>query len=73
MRIIYSFLAQVAYKFEHYQIAKKAAEFILTQYIDKNEVKYRQLDVSTGTLFTYRLNYKMINASTPTTIRQVIE
>lgn len=70
--ILNSYLAQTAFKLEHYQIAKKAAEAILTQYILKNDRPYPMLSTVTSSWFTFELNYRYINHASPLLIRQLI-
>ncbi|CAI2384889.1 unnamed protein product [Moneuplotes crassus] len=72
VKVLTAHLATICFKLGHYQIAKKASEYLLTQYLEKNKLPYRQLDVTTSTLFTFRLNYSCINHATPTTVKSLI-
>ena len=72
LKILSGYLAQIAYKLGHYQVAKKSAELLLTQYIIKNEVYYPQLDNESRILFSFRINYKATNWATSISIKQLM-
>jgi hypothetical protein len=73
INLIYAYLAQTAYKLKHYDIARKAAENSLTEFIEKNEIRYRQMNSKLNPLFLYRIKYDKINYVPLTTIRQIID
>ena len=71
--ILYGYLAQTAFKLRQLQVSKKAAETLLTQFIEKNETRYRMLDGEKNPALLFKLKYSDINAISITTIRQIVE
>lgn len=55
------YLAEIAFKLGHYQIAKIAAENVCTAFITKNEFKYAFLDVRINPVMAVRLNTSYLN------------
>lgn len=70
---MYGYLSQISYKLKQYQISKKSAETLLTQFIDKNETRYRLLDGEKNPALLFKLRYDYINQISITTIRQIVE
>ena len=70
---MYGYLSQISYKLKQYQISKKSAETLLTQFIEKNETRYRLLDGERNPALLFKLKYKYINQVSVTTIRQIVE
>ena len=71
--IILGYLSQTAFKLGHLQISKKAAETLLTKYIEKNETRYRLLNGERNPAMLFKLKYDEINNVSVTTIRQIVE
>ena len=53
---INGYLAEIAFKLGHYQIARTAAENCCTAFLSKNEYKYSFLDVRVNPVLAVRLN-----------------
>lgn len=58
---INGYLAEIAFKLGHYQIAKQAAENVCQAFITKNEFKYAYLDVRVNPAMAVRLNTSYLN------------
>jgi hypothetical protein len=71
--ILYGYLAQIAYKLSQFIISKKAAETLLSQFIEKNETRYRMLNCEKNPILQFKLKYSDINMVSVTTIRQIVE
>lgn len=67
------YLSQTAFKLGHLNISKKAAEILLSKYIEKNETKYQMLNGERNPALLYKLKYSDINDVSVTTIRQIVE
>jgi len=59
------YLAEIAFKLGHYQIAKTSAETVCTAFITKNEFKYAYLDVRINPILAVRLNTSYLNLVSP--------
>ena len=67
------YLSQTAFKLGHLNISKKAAELLLSKYIEKNETRYKLLNGERNPALLYKLKYSEINNVSVTTIRQIVE
>lgn len=65
MHQLYGYLAEIAFKLGHYQIAKQAAETLCSQFIDKNEFKYQYLDTRINPMLAFRLLQDYISLISP--------
>lgn len=67
------YLSQTAFKLGHLNISKKAAETLLSKYIEKNETRYKLLNGERNPALLFKLKYSDINHVSVTTIRQIVE
>jgi len=70
---IEGYLAEIAYKLGHYQIAKTSAENVCQAFITKNDYKYSMLDTRANPLLAVRLNIEYLNLVSPVEAKQVAE
>jgi hypothetical protein len=70
---LYGYLAEIAYKLGHYQIAKQAAETLCSQFIEKNELKYAFLDTRINPILAFRLNTSYLSLVSPIEAKQIAE
>ena len=67
------YLAEIAFKLGHYQIAKSAAENVCSAFITKNEFKYAFLDVRINPIMAVRLNTSYLNLVSSIEGKQIAE
>lgn len=70
---LYGYLAEIAFKLGHYQIAKTAAESLCSQFIEKNELKYSFLDTRVNPILAFRLNTPYLSLISPIEAKQLAE
>lgn len=70
---INGYLAEIAFKLGHYQIAKSAAENVCTQFVTKNEFKYSYLDTRVNPAIAVRLNTSYLGLVSAVEAKQVAE
>ena len=67
------YLAEIAFKLGHYQIAKAAAENVCAAFVTKNEFKYAFLDVRINPVMAVRLNTSYLNLVSAIEGKQIAE
>ena len=67
------YLAEIAFKLGHYQIAKQAAESLCQQFLIKNEFKYAHLDTETNPILAYRLDKEYLARISVVEAKQLAE
>jgi hypothetical protein len=70
---LYGYLAEIAYKLGHYQIAKQGAETLCSQFIEKNDLKYSFLDTRVNPILAFRLNTQYLSLISPIEAKQLAE
>jgi hypothetical protein len=58
---INGYLAEIAFKLGHFQIARTAAENVCQAFISKNEFRYAYMDVRVNPVLAVRLNTEALN------------
>jgi hypothetical protein len=73
MHQIAGYLAEIAFKLGHYQIARQAADSVCQAFAIKNEFRYAYLDVRVNPIMAVRLNSEYLSLVSPLEAKQVAE
>ncbi len=68
---IYSYVADVAYKLQSYEIAKDAAEKVCNSVIERNEIRCNLLDSRVNPVLAYSLNKEYTNLLSISDVRHI--
>jgi len=70
---LHGYLAEIAFKLGHYQIAKQAAEILCQQFIIKNEFSYAHLDTKVNPVLAFRLDEDYLSRISLVEAKQLAE